>query len=413
MSFFSDIQGKFKEGYEGRYFGHIFEVTSRYDDRVAVPFVKLLEKRVLLDKISIKGLTYCFDSEYVYKEKALNDSARRSDLILNIYQNGVLQQSVLIEIKVNDSLTNGQLRDYIDWCKKNSAKRKLIVLTAHSLSSIDQKIIDEAKDVATNLYFTDYATELASFSKASDKSPYIEMLLDYFKEEGYMMYDLLENKDSKFSDLEAFKSFLVLNFLPHASGWGKVAARNKVSNGPTVFSKLIHNWQLVSAYIKNENYPDQTSPSIRYYPQQQFTNAQNISNFSDNLAIDAIKYRKNKQAGRYYFDSQINIDNQTILVFGQVIQISKGQKEIENKLKCGLYAMFFERGLRSKGIGKSKEVWLRDGLEDPQLYNVGKFAEIIKKLIAQAETSIEKEVEDFPEIGEEYGNLPIFNKSAK
>ena len=81
------------------------------------------------------------------------------------------------------------------------------------------------------------------------------------------MHNLYRSDKEREEGLKALRSFMVLSFLPHQSGRGRVVSERNIADGPRVFAQVIQNWQLVSARVASQC-GSRRIPTVRYVPQQ-------------------------------------------------------------------------------------------------------------------------------------------------
>lgn len=365
MTFFADIRGKFSAGFQGRYLGHILELVASRDPTVLESF---------LGCFSISRHRAQVTAEAEHRYGADGPTERFADLAI-FASAPTGNYEILVEIKVNDRLGLEQLKNYLDWCSaETTIKRRLLVLSAYPLRPEAQELIALNKDVARHIYISKFAGNVRGAT-----STYAELLLEYLTEEGYCMFNVNDPlPNSHHSGLAALKSYMVLNFLPHVSGFGKVSSQRFIANGPKVFSQIVQNWQLVSEMMGNI-LSASVIPTVRYFPQQGM--GKHLGTFDlrgESLLDDRAKARKDKAWGRYWLTADMvlrgtHTGKDTIrLEWGQILQIEKGKSTTEeSRLKCATYALVRQG---RKQIAHSGPHWLSAGLRDEKLYSLDKFS---------------------------------------
>ena len=367
MSFFSDIRNKFDAKYSGRYLGHLFELVGKGEDRrVFFP---------LIGKKRFQSLTV--EAEYKYT------STRIADVRLIVESQGDIHET-LVEVKLkNDNPRPGQLEDYVLWCKHSPLKRKLVVLTELPLDETAKMLIKKNAEFAKVMTITEYADAL----KKSEPSEYSKMLLDYFEDEGYCMYNINEVT----GDFEALVNFMVLTFLPHESGWGDVAisSRKNISTGPVVFSKLVQNWQLVSETLAKGKLSFPEVPTIRYLADQKFKQSQTTCapNELDYSLKERRSFRPSRDWGQYWFLSSGRFKNngdEILLEWNQILRIQHGSRYSDEKIiESGIivYILLPSR----KVAAESKIKWYRkNGIRDVVFSDPNKLSSAILDQIKSA-----------------------------
>ena len=384
-NFFSAIQGKFKSDFQGRYLGNILEHISANRIEVIEPLLRVapLDNRNWKLK-EVDGVT----AEVAYlslesQQKSEKDGIdRRADLAIEM-DNGKEIAKILIEIKINDGFLKGQLEEYIDWAKKRNEieDRAIVFLTAFPLTECERNKINENSNFVSHLYLSELTDELRKKSKNSEL---IALFVDYLCDEGYAMFNLNSGKkedEDYSSDYGSLLSFLVLTFLPHTSGHGKVSKAKKISRGPVVFGSLVQNWQQVSDRLADLKLGAGRRPTIRYFPEQGTKSSLDENKQLNDAALLATRkqIRKNKQWGRFWLtaDSVLDNHNNMRIEWGQIIEIQHGNRE--NNIDCSLYVIVKEKGVQRAG----KFITLKDGIGNKNLYSAEKFIDEIFKLMSE------------------------------
>ncbi len=376
-TFFSAIQGKFKEKYDGRYLGHIIEQISEIHPSFITP---IINRAPLKYKPSTKRLCKV-TAEFTYK-KDYRDS-KIADLEIALTQED-RTSVILVEIKMRDKLNKNQLDNYINWAKQRSARedRAVVVLTAYPLEKIHATQITQESAHITHLYLSDFIREIP---KSIEKKEIIQIFKNYISEEGYSMYQLTKSNSEEY---KAFLSFMVLNFLPHVSGHGKVSSTKSISQGPIIFGRIVQNWQLISERLAS-NLAFGRIPTIRYFPQQAHSERKNEPKADlqkrDDILKERIYSRRGKQWGRYWITSEcvISKEKNIRLEWGQILQIEREENdkaEDHTPLRCAIYAIV---RLRTNQFGSSI-LWMKKGIDDPDLYIPERMIGTLSKLIADA-----------------------------
>lgn len=363
-NFFSAIQNKFKAGFHGRYVAHVIEQIAEFHPQIVLPLLLAARNAGKADlsfkpsKTKLLSSIESVTTEVDFLNRKLNDeNDRRADMEIMVSIDGK-QARVLIEIKMFDSFLDNQLKDYIDWANSSNevdGYRRVVVLTAYPLSKDEMNLIADANRIC-HMYLSDLVERLDD----GIDSELVALFKKYMYEEGYAMYKLEADSD----DYKAFLSFMVLAFLPHLSGKGRVVSGKKIAGGPVVFANLVQNWQLISERLSSALGFKQM-PTVRYFPEQcsSETNAVQLST-EDGIFLKRRGVRKSKTGGRYWLTAEKVFPDSTNLrvEWGQVIQIS----DSEDGIKCGLYA-FVRRGLQE--LSYEGIEWLNGGITDSLLYS--------------------------------------------
>ena len=378
MAFFSEVKSFFKEEFSGRYFEIILKNIAIEVPSVLKPLIGNQYKKNIR-----------IETEHHYK------SGRKADIAIFAGE-GVDVVEFLIEVKIKDSImeaknkTNDQLQDYLEWAMDPEAKnkRKFILLTAYSIDKEYQERIKQAEVKAEHIYISKFHEDLKLNKESSRESNAIDLLLHYLIEEGYAMYKLNDNND----DIEALKSFLVLNFLIHESGHGRVKSKLNISLGPLVFSKLINNFQLISSRVSSDNNL-KPKATVGYLPEQIYKEKSNDrdQDFIEFNMLHRLKNRSNRgNIGRYWLsaDAILHQNPKIRLEWGQIIQI---EKDVPN-IKCILYAGIRE-GSRSGRVISQYSHELKNGIEDDVLFSPEKFTHALQELIEKAKKQFSKDSE--------------------
>lgn len=398
-NFFSEIQGKFDAKYHGRYLGNIIEQIAAVRKEVADPLLKVVPTKNRWTLKSVQEVT----SESAYLTGDNHKQDRWADLEITL-DSGDKAGSVLVEIKVKDNFLPGQLEEYINWAKGRSEKedRAIIILTAFPIKNSDSEHIKINSEFIKHIYISDFIEALRSKVK---KSELIALFSDYICKEGYAMYQLQpRTKDGQGiddTDYKALSSFMVLTFLPHNSGKGKVASAKKIAHGPAVFSNIIQNWQLVSDRFEVIHLTDKRRPTIRYFPEQAANLPSTDINSLDDGSIfsERKRIRNGKQWGRYWLTSDTVLDDSENLrlEWGQIIQIQQGKDSEEETIKCKIFACI-RKGQNQIG---GKIILLKDGIKSHKLYSIELFMNELLILARAAKTqAIKKDQESAKKLNE-------------
>jgi len=353
-NFFSAVQGKFNAKFHGRYLSQILEQIAAFQPCILEPVInraawnrafQVGEKPVKWGLMDVQSAL----SEVQYLETT-QDVDRRADLQVDFAKNDQYAK-MIIEIKMMDRFLPLQLQDYIDWAKKSDASedRCVVVLTAFPISQEETELILENKKCIIHMYLSDLH---AGLLVAEQKSELIQLFTQYLLEEGYAMFSMnfvASTEKNQNEDYQSFISFMVLNFLPHASGWKRVASAKKIARGPEVFSHLIQNWQLVSDRLARTHLAAAIRPTVRYFPEQ-ISDAKNYQVDSEkwetgDLLENRRSIRKGKSSGRYWLTADIVLDSTTNmrLEWGQIfqIQIPTANDKVTEQIpvQCSLYAL--------------------------------------------------------------------------
>ena len=382
MAFFSDIQGKFKEQYTGRYFGHIIELVGGYSRQLIYPFLPKGQKMDRGDRYELTPeLSYIEDAH-----DANTDISRRCDLAIRIYKSdGTLKFYILVEIKAQDRSTDNQLSDYVNWCRADESVRSLVVLTVNPLESDESIIVNNNSSIARHMYVTEYVDLIAQ--SATDGLEYKKMVLDYFQEEGYIMNELSP------TERDAFLHFMTTTFLPHKHGWGRNSDENRtgirtskenVKNGPIAFAKIVQNWQLISQRLSSIVSLKQ-APTVRYLPEQVYKSDCKHSSSLD-IEEDFFLVHRDMQDsrlfGRMWLTADGDLGEGIKLEWGQIIQIENGKGNSAAPISIFVYALIRKKGV-STSLGQYK-IKLDDGMDNPIYYKIDKFLECIQKVVREA-----------------------------
>jgi hypothetical protein len=251
-------------------------------------------------------------------------------------------------------------------------------LTAFPLTEDERNKINDNSRFVHHLYLSGLTDKLRSNSKNSEL---ITLFVDYLCNEGYAMFNL-----ERSADYDSLLSFLVLQFLPHESGHGKVSNAKKIIRGPVVFGSLVQNWQQVSDRLADLKLGAGRRPTIRYFPEQgKKSSSEENKELSDStLLTSRIQIRKNKQWGRFWLtaDSVLDKNNEVRIEWGQIIEIQHGNRE--NEIDCSLYVIVKKKGVQRAG----KFITLKDGIGNKNLYSVEKFMDEIFKLMSEVKDQV-------------------------
>lgn len=383
-NFFSAIQGKFDAKYHGRYLGNIIEQIAAMRRDVVYPLIKVAPlEHGRWPLSSVQNVDA--ESLYLSEDHRIND--RRADLLITLESN-VRTARILIEIKMHDQFLKGQLEDYVQWVRGRDADaaddRAVVVLTAFPLSEVENAYLRANRAFIKHMYLSEFMEALIPREAGSEL---ISLFADYLREEGYAMYQLLNAKEDM-ADLNALRSFFVLNFLPHQSGHSRVASSQKVARGPIVFSNLIQNWQLVSDRLASLNLKLGRRPTVRYFPQQaQREGGQPKIIEGDGLFAIRRQVRLSKEWGRYWLTADCICRGEESaesirIEWGQIIEIHHGdsRKSDEPLIDCAIYAMVRKGAKQLGGSIRSIE----KGIENPLLYSVEPFMKALMEQIHKA-----------------------------
>lgn len=376
MGFFKDIRGMLKSEYEGRYLAHVISLIGKKEPQI---LALLIGQNIRTNEITC-------DLEYKHKDD------RRADMIIR-----TKNIEVLVEIKAQDGGSNSdsakevrdknfhnneQLKDYIAWMRDPEAgqiERRLVLLNKYpSVSSIKKTLDELSEEDRTKIVDLTYSDFAETLRKAVDNNKvppqYVNLLFEYFSDEGLVMFEF------KPEDVDAFTSFMVLNFLPHVSGHGKQAAWDKIARGPEIFSLLVKNWQLTSELFSQTCGMSRT-PTIKYWAHQEYSKSLENADYNDSFARRET-VRQNKLAGTWTIFSNSSIakvDERNInFEYGIEYKISKRKKETseDNPVEVKLYCVLL---FKQEPVGFN-EVILKDGLTDDCFKTSHKLALKIAKL---------------------------------
>lgn len=384
-NFFSAIQGKFDAKYHGRYLGNIIEQIAAMRPDVVHPLVKsapMGSGRWPLSSVQR------VDSESLYLDGDQRINDRRADLQITLETQERVGR-ILVEVKMHDKFLEGQLQDYVTWARnrrpEDADDRAVIVLTAFPLTGEEDEYIRTNRGYIKHMYLSDLVEALKPLESESEL---ISLFANYLQEEGYAMYQLSSGKEDA-GDLEALRSFLVLNFLPHQSGHSKVASSKKVARGPIVFSNLVQNWQTVSDRLARTSLKLNRRPTVRYFPQQFQRDSDRLgTTLQDSDLFEARRQvRLAKDWGRYWLTADCicrdgDSEDSLRIEWGQIIEIHHGEtrKSHKHAIDCSVYALV-RQGARQLGGSLHS---LEHGIEDPLLYRVESFMEMLMHQIQQA-----------------------------
>lgn len=394
-NFFSAVQGKFDAKYHGRYVGNILEQIASVRKEIVEPLLKAAPTKNRWTLKAVQEVT----TEYAY----LTDENRKQDRLADLeitLESGETAGSLLVEIKVKDGFLAGQLDEYIKWAKgrSESEDRAVVVLTAFPIGFDEKTKIRENSEFIKHIYLSEFMDALRPKVAQSEL---IALFSDYLYEEGYAMYQLQTknqgNDGVDETDYDALLSFMVLTFLPHTSGKGRVASAKKIAHGPAIFSNITQNWQLVSdrfsiVCLAKEK---KRSPTIRYFPEQA-TNSlrENFMELSDeNILTHRTKARENKIRGRYWLTSEnvLDGDKNYRLGWGQIIQIQRGKDNESESIECFLFSCI-RQGKNQIG---GKIIKMTNGIKDQRLYNIESF---MKEILALAQETKNQAIQYAPEL---------------
>lgn len=381
-NFFSAIRGKFNAEFQGRYLGNIIEHIAAARIEVIEPLLRaapLKHPKWRLKEVEEVAAEVACVSLKSQRENEKEMIDRRADIFIKM-DNGEKTAQILVEIKINDGFLKGQLEWYIDWARERSEieDRAVLFLTAFPLTDYERNKINENSGFVRHFYLSELTDKLRSSAKNSEL---IALFVDYLCIEGYAMFNLLSDNGERSADYDSLLSFLVLQFLPHESGHGKVSNAKKIIRGPVVFGGLVQNWQQVSDRLADLKLGAGRRPTIRYFPEQGKKSSleENQELIDLTLLSSRKRIRENKQWGRFWLtaDSVLDKDHGVRIEWGQVIEIQHGNRE--NEIDCCLYVLIKKRDIQHAG----KFIYLKDGLCNKNLYSVEKFMDEIFKLMVE------------------------------
>jgi len=398
-NFFSAIQGKFKADFHGRYLGNILEHIYSMRIEVIEPLLKCapLQSSRKWGLNSIHGVTT--EASYISNDSHKSDhSDRRADLEIEL-DDGKNFGKILIEIKVKDNFLAGQLEEYITWAERSNEDedRAVVLLTAFPLTKKERDYIAKNSKYVCHMYLSEFTDKLRSIAKNSEL---IGLFVDYLCHEGYAMFQLpSKGREGDNTDYDALLSFLVLNFLPHESGKGKVSSAKKIMQGPQVFGSLVQNFQQISDRFASLKLGASKRPTIRYFPEQGFsTYRENLIEISEaNLLVTRKQIRKNKQWGRYWLTADTVLDDGIRIEWGQILEIELGNKQ--DDINCSIYVLIKKGGMQYSG----KYMRIKDGIRNQDLYSLEKYME---RLLDIAQNAINQARSEHPELDKSLQGLP-------
>ena len=382
--------------------GNILEQIAAVRKEVVEPLLKKAPTKSPWTLRAAQEVT----TESAYLKGESEEQDRWADLEIKL-ESKEKTGSILVEIKVKDKFLPEQLENYIAWAKSRSENedRAVVILTAFPINTDEARLIKNNSEFIKHIYISDFVNALHS---KVIKSELIALFSDYLCKEGYAMYQLqprTKNGESvDETDYNALSSFMVLTFLPHNSGKGKVASAKKIAHGPAVFSNIIQNWQLVSDRFEAIHLTDKRRPTIRYFPEQA-TNSPNvdIESLDDgSIFSEKKRIRSGKSWGRYWLTSDIVLDKikNLRLEWGQILEIQKG-KDIEKTISCKIYVCI-RKGQNQIG---GKITLLDHGIKDQRLYSIELFMAELSKLAKSAKTQAIKKDQECAEKLNECLNL--------
>lgn len=382
-NFFSDIQGKFSAEFHGRYLGNILEHISSKRIEVIEPLLRvapLRNRKLKMNAVRDVTTEDAYLPEYSRLQDMKDGKDRRADLAIEL-DNGECVGKVLIEIKVKDKLLPGRLADYVSWAKGRTENddRAVVFLTASPLDPVEHALIADNSEYVRHIYLSEFTDRLRT---QINESELIDLFVNYLCQEGYAMFQLKpasENNEID-ADYEALLSFLVLTFLPHNSGKGKVSTSRKIIRGPVVFGNLVQNWQQVSDRLADLKLGAGRRPTIRYFPEQGVVDSTgDIKNIPDeNILYLRKKIRMNKRWGRFWLTSDSVLEDGVRIEWGQIIEIHKGTQE--NDINCYLYALIKKNGVQLSG----ELICIDGGFRNQELYSVERFIDRLNEVLQKA-----------------------------
>lgn len=393
-NFFSAIQGKFKADFHGRYLGNILEHIAEKRMEIIEPLFRYapLENKRKWTMKTVNGVStevaYLSNESHQKYEKEGVD--RRADLAIEL-DDGKKTGRILVEIKVKDSFLHGQLEEYVGWAQERSEieDRAVVLLTAFPLKEEEREYIEKKSPYVCHLYLSEFTDRLRSIVKDSEL---VTLFVDYLCQEGYAMFQLpSKSHQGDDTDYDALLSFLVLTFLPHESGKGKVSTAKKIMRGPSVFGSLVQNWQQVSDRLADLKLGAGRRPTIRYFPEQGIASyREGPIEFDDaTLLIIRKQIRKNKKWGRFWLTADTVLDDGVRIEWGQILEVQQGRRE--DDIDCFLYVLIKKGGVQYSG----KFIHLEDGIRNQDLYSVEIFMEKILNLLSQVKNQA---LHEYPEL---------------
>lgn len=375
-NFFSDIQGKFSAKFDGRYLGHILEHVASVRPEVLHPILKAapFKQPVNLKAISI---------ENAFAESRYSET-RQADLEIELVGKGenASRARILVEIKMNDGFLSGQLDAYLKWVNERddmAGDRAVVVLTAYPIGDDERELINANSSCIQHMYLSDF---MSGQKSSLNESELFNFFKTYLTEEGFVMHELND------ADYDALLSYFVFNFLPHASGHGKVAKAEKIATGPATFAKVVQNWQLVSDRLATTKLKSRIRPTVRYVPQQSQSHFDIAFDLEESDLLAARRnIRSIKNWGRYWFvaDYVLNANDQLRVEWGQVIEIQKGNETEPKTMGCWIYA-FIRKGTHQIAA-KKKSFKDFKSIQSKSLNHPEKFMDELFELVEEVKQS--------------------------
>jgi len=387
-NFFSDIQGKFSAKFDGRYLGHILEHVASVRPEVLHPILKAAP---LKQPINLKAISI----ENVFAESRYSET-RQADLEIELVGKGenTSRARILVEIKMNDGFLSGQLAAYLKWGNERdnlSEDRAVVVLTAYPIGDDERELINAKSSCIRHMYLSDFMSDQKS---SLNESELFSFFKTYLTEEGFVMHELND------ADCDALLSYFVFNFLPHASGHGRVSKAEKIATGPATFAKVVQNWQLVSDRLATVKLKSRIRPTVRYMSQQSQSHFDNAFDIEESDLLAARRnIRSIKNWGRYWFvaDYVLSANDQLRVEWGQVIEIQKGNETEPKTMGCWIYA-FIRKGTHQIAA-KKKSFKDFKTIQSKSLNHPEKFMDELFQLI---ETVKQSSVESDPSLKDQF-----------
>ena len=235
-SLFTRLQSSyFDASYGGRFVEHLIQELSIEEPTII--------NELFRNQIKFNPKEDEFIVEYEYKQNRIADIA--------IISKSTQYVKGIVEIKYDDhnkSDNYDQLKDYLKFCKKNEIP--FIYLTQYYPPIQDLNLLNQYQKSSHLLYSTFGELLLKK------KNPIILLLVNYFKDKGYMFTTIDEKTLWK----------LLVRFFNPWGGQGRIRAKDDIIEGiPATFGNVINNMNIISIDINSNLKEFFKKPSIDFY----------------------------------------------------------------------------------------------------------------------------------------------------
>lgn len=308
-SFFGAISSYFEKSYGGRYVSLLISEIAR-------------EENVIIESI-IGRMFNKSKHEIITELNFLHD--RRADIAVNTKSDG--KTICLIEIKYDDERNDNidQLKDYIDFSKKN--KSDFVFLTKHYPPTEQIRLV--LKNGYRHMLFSDLAKLIRKNKTKSDKLS--ELFVKYIEEKGLMFNCEIDTK--------AFNKLLLRFFNPWR-GHGKIQCnQDMIETSQKSFSEIMKNIDIISSILTRFIPNSGRKPTIDFSLEPYFNLPKKaVDEFEENASIPL--QNKWKRGGILYTYARCAIKQESLkwddyylyLSFGYIFKVEKGSSNYTSEI---------------------------------------------------------------------------------